>query len=399
MKTFEKLTAPLNAFLLQQSSQIDKESRSKSLFFGDFTLKMVYAIVMNVPSLRRLVTDIETRPSALNLGFSLTAYSTLRDGFNRFAADCFRMAFLSVLKSYDWIRMAAVDEVGIIKLVDGSLFPTLVSMDWASYKKNKNAVRLHLELELNTMAPTEFVTQKANSNERSFLLSILKKGCTYVADRGYFSFQVGNLISKANAFFIIRIRSDLKFAVLKSLQVTSSKDKIPECFGQMTDELIQFDNDGFGRKYRLVTFTVLQSQFLICTNRFKLTTMQIIMLYAYRWQVELMFKFIKRTLNGIHLFNHSENGVAIHFYLFMIVALLKLRIKQDCQRKTQQLLEQKRQLEDLNDYYGTRPEEWIASTSADFYQHWKIGIHWLCHLRNLIDHVFDDGVIKKLASQ
>ena len=399
MKTFEKLTAPLNAFLLRQSSQIDKESSSKSLFFGDFTLKMVYAIVMHVPSLRRLVTDLETRPSALNLGFSLTAYSTLRDGFNRFTAGYFRKAFLEVLKSYDWMRMAAVDEVGIIKLVDGSLFPTLASMDWASYKKDKNAIRLHLSLELNRMIPTEFITQKANSCERSFLLSILEKGRTYVADRGYFSFRVGDLMAKANAFFIIRVKSNLKFTALKDLPITSLKARTPECFSQMTDRLVQFDNDEFERTYRLITFTVLQSQFMICTNRFKLTTMQIIMLYAYRWQVELMFKFIKRTLNGIHLFNHSENGVAIHFYLFMIVALLKLRIKQTCQRKAQQLLEQKRQLEDLNDYYGTRPEEWIASTAADFYQHWKIGIHWLCHLRNLIDHVFDDGVIKKLAYQ
>ncbi len=24
---------------------------------------------------------------------------------------------------------------------------------------------------------------------------------------------------------------------------------------------------------------------------------------AYQWQIELLFKFLKRTLNGIHLFN------------------------------------------------------------------------------------------------
>jgi hypothetical protein len=51
----------------------------------------------------------------------------------------------------------------------------------------------------------------------------------------------------------------------------------------------------------LVKFSVLQSDFIICTNRFDLTSLQIIMLYAYRWQIELLFKFLKRTLNGIHL--------------------------------------------------------------------------------------------------
>lgn len=399
MKTFEKLTAPLNTFLKQQGNQIDKESRSKSLFFSDFTLKMIYAITMQVGSLRMLTTELETNPSALNLGFSVSPYSTFRDGFNRFAVHYFRKAFLYVLKSYDWMRLEAIDEVGIVKLVDGSLFPTLTSMCWASYKKSKNAIRLHLELELNTMVPTEFIAQKANSSERSFLLSILKEGYTYVADRGYFSFKVGNAIQEARAFFVIRIKSNLKFTALTTLEVTSSKSKMPECFSRISDQLIRFDNDEFKQKYRLVTFTVLQSQFLICTNRLELNTMQIIMLYAYRWQVELMFKFLKRTLNGIHLFNHSQNGVMIHFYLFMIVALLKLRIRQVCQRKTQQVLAQKKQLEDLNDYFGIKPEEWIATTTTDFYQHWKLGIHWIRYLRNFIDQTFDERVIQKLAEQ
>ena len=78
--------------------------------------------------------------------------------------------FFYVLKSYDWMRLAGIDEVGIVKLVDGSLFPTLTSMCWATYKKSKNALRLHLEMDLNTMIPTEFLVQKANSSERSFLL-------------------------------------------------------------------------------------------------------------------------------------------------------------------------------------------------------------------------------------
>lgn len=398
MKTFEKLVAPLNAFLDAQGNKIDKESRSKSLFFSDFTLKMIYAITMQVGSLRMLITELETNRSAMNLGFHSSPYSTFRDGFNRFAVKHFRQAFLYVLKSYEWMHLAGIDEVGIVKLVDGSLFPTLTSMCWATYKKNKNALRLHLEMDLNTMIPTEFIVQKANSCERSFLLSILKEAYTYVADRGYFSFKLGNAITEAKAFFVIRIKANLKFTTLTNLDITSSKAKMPECFSLISDQLIRFDSDEFKQEYRLVSFTVLQSRFLICTNRFELNTMQIIMLYAYRWQVELMFKFLKRTLNGIHLFNHSQNGASIHFYLFMIVALLKIRMKQVCQRKTKQVLEQKQQMEDLNQYFGIKPEEWIKSIANDFYQHWKIGAHWITHLKNLIDHTFNDYVINKLAN-
>ena len=399
MNTFEKLTAPLNSFFTEQGNQIDQESRSKSLFFSDFTLKMIYAIVMQVGSLRMLITELDTSQNSIKLNFKPSAYSTFRDGFNRFAVKHFRQMFFYVLKSYDWMRLAAIDEAGIIKLVDGSLFPTLTSMCWATYKKSKNALRLHLEMDLNTMIPTEFLVQKANSSERSFLLSILKESYTYIADRGYFSFKVGNAITKANAFFVIRIKANLKFTTLADLKLTSTQTKVPECFTQISDQLIRFNSDEFEKEYRLVGFTVLQSQFLLCTNRFDLSTMQIIMLYAYRWQVELMFKFLKRTLNGIHLFNHSQNGVTIHFYLLMIVALLKIRIMQICQRKTRQVVQQKQHMEDLNDYFGIKPDEWINSIAEVFYLHWKIGKHWMARLRNLIQLEFDEYVINKLANR
>lgn len=398
MNTFEKLTAPLNSFFTEQGNEIDQESRSKSLFFSDFTLKMIYAIIMQIDSLRLLITELETSRNSMNLNFSPSPYSTFRDGFNRFAVRHFRQMFFHVLKSYDWMRLAAVDEVGIVKLVDGSLFPTLTSMCWATYKKNKNALRLHLEMDLNTMVPTEFLVQKANSSERSFLLSILKESYTYIADRGYFSFKVGNAITEAKAFFVIRIKANLKFTTLTHLKLTSTTTKLPECFTQITDQLIRFDNDEFEKEYRLISFNVLQSQFLLCTNRFDLSTLQIIILYAYRWQVELMFKFLKRTLNGIHLFNHSQNGVTIYFYLLMIVALLKIRIMQTCQRKTRQVLQQKKHMEDLNQYFGIKPDQWINTITEVFYLHWKIGKHWMAKLRNFIILEFDDYVINKLAN-
>ena len=81
----------------------------------------------------------------------------------------------------------------------------------------------------------------------------------------------------------------------------------------MTDQRGRLTNAKGGPIYRLVSFYVGQEQYLILTNRLDLTTFQIILLYAYRWQVELIFRFLKRSLNGLHLLNHSKEGVTIHF--------------------------------------------------------------------------------------
>ena len=42
-----------------------------------------------------------------------------------------------------------------------------------------------------------------------------------------------------------------------------------------------------------------------------LTTFQNIMLYAYRWQIELFFRFLKCSMGGIHLIRHDKQGAAI----------------------------------------------------------------------------------------
>lgn len=52
------------------------------------------------------------------------------------------------------------------------------------------------------------------------------------------------------------------------------------------------------------------------------------MLYAYRWQVELFFRCIKRTLNALHLWNHEPDGIKIQFYIYLIVYVLLIDFKQ-----------------------------------------------------------------------
>lgn len=400
---FEELVSPLKQILRSKGNEIDHKSASKSLYFQDFILKLVYSNVMAISSLRSLITDLKTSLVAKKLGFNPTPYSTFRDGFSRFDSKFVQEIFQELLKRSSWLSIPSIDELGIIKLVDGSVFPTIRSMNWASYKKHKNGIKLHLSFELNRMIPTEFLAQCANSSERAFLISILQTGVTYVADRGYFSFDIAHKIKKAKAFFIIRIKKNLKIDVIKELEI-KELGKMPNCFENIKDLKIRFTNDQNNENYRLISFTVLQSQFLICTNRMDLTTLQVIILYAYRWQIELLFKFIKRTINGIHLFNHSENGVNIHFNILMIVVLLEIRFKQFCMNYLQftndtdtQDAQSVKKIEHFITYWGYDPSLWIKKITDKFYKYWKLGKHWLINLRNLITQKLDYKAISILG--
>lgn len=325
--TFNVLLEPCEDYLDKETMKIDKESNSKKLFFANYFKIIVFAIVSEVKSLKLLITELETNQTAKLLGLSPLPYNTLRDGFHRFNSKYFKELFSQILQNFQYKNVPELEEMGVFRLVDGSIFPTLSNIFWAEYKSKKNAIKLHLSFNLNQMIPVEFFVGTGNSCERSFLKNILQTGITYIADRGYFSFDVINKIFDATAFFIIRSKSNLVYTITESLKIASI---LPTCFNNVKDMYATMNNDPNSCKVRIVEFSVEESHFVLVTNRFDLTTLQIILLYAYRWQIELLFKYIKRSLGGIHLFNHSENGVTIQFYILMIVAVLQLRLKQKC---------------------------------------------------------------------
>ena len=68
-------------------------------------------------------------------------------------------------------------------------------------------------------------------------------------------------------------------------------------------------------------------ELIFVTNIKELNTEDITMLYKYRWDIEVFFKFIKQELNFSHLINRSENGIKVMLYCTMIAAILLLAYK------------------------------------------------------------------------
>jgi transposase len=326
---FTMLLQPTEPVIGAVSAIIDQESNSQKLFFADFVRKLIFGYVYQVSSLRNLALELKTNRVCWEVGLFFTPFSTLKDGFARFESRHFKQLFEAVLERTKLSQVPFLDEVGIFRVIDGSLFPTLRQMSWTSYRKRKNAFKLHLSFDLNRMIPVEFWIGKGNSSERSFMESVIESGITYIADRGYGSFALVDKVIRAKAFFVLRSRDNLLYRVVQQL---GSAEKSVNCFNNVTDETVIFLNDERQNKVRLITFEVAGSYFRLIRNRFDLTTSEVIIIYAYRWQIELFFKFIKRTMNGIHLFNHSRNGTEIQFYVLLLVAVLMLKLKQECQK-------------------------------------------------------------------
>jgi hypothetical protein len=403
--TFDALFQPTEAFFEQHERDHSPHHREK-LHFRDFVRSLVYHFVKGTESGRQLLTDMETAAPELELDEVKRA--TFFDAFHRFPVAWFAALLSFVLATVIWQAIPELDALGKLYCVDGSLFPAIASMAWAEYTSKHQAIRLHLCFELNRMLPAYFLVDTGNSNEKKALLQMLETGVTYIADRGYLSFPLLAAIAAAKAFFVIRAKVNLVYTRVERLPV-NLPSTVQHLFRHVTDQRVRLTNAQGRPIYRLVSFWVGQEQYLILTNRLDWSTFQVILLYAYRWQVELVFRFLKRSLNGLHLVSHSKEGVTIHFYALLLTALLELRLKQQCVECYEALSSASGSVPesdqptiaglmiDPDRLAGARGNTFLATVGEKLHRYWKISKHWLVALRNFLARPFDYQVVLALG--
>jgi hypothetical protein len=335
---FHELARPLKN-LLKNPDYLPENDSAKKLTFEYFVKLLLYFYCSGLDSLRSLITDLKTKDVS-KIGLLVVGLSTIHDAFCRYQAQLFQQLYLALLKVVPPRLMEEFQELGPIVLVDGSIFPIAISAMWAEFKTHSNAVKLHLGFSLNDMLTSCFLVTAASYDERKALAQLIEIGVTYIADRGYLSFALFKTITDKPAYFIIRVRKRLHYEIERQLPVQLI-EAVTALFFQVSDELVRFNSDPDGRPYRRISFRTRQTLFILVTNRLDLTTFEIIRLYALRWQIELFFRYFKRTLQAIHLLNIYENGVTSQFYMVLIAHLLVLRYKQQqlqlCLFKKQEL--------------------------------------------------------------
>lgn len=300
--------------------------KNEDLHWASFVLTVVYHFTFGTKSGRCLLTHLQHADPSLGLPKDLKK-STFFEAFRRFKADQARRLFYSLLSRLSFFPVPEMAALGVLCAVDGSHWPAFFNMSWAAVGSNKPTVLLHLAFGLNQMIPVAMLLTDSKSSERSALRQMLQPGVTYIADRGYFAYSIFIDIADASAFFVIRAPCNVTYQILQHLPVTLPSGM--SWLVDVRDDKVYCDKGEDSGTWRVVRFLIGKSEFVLFTNRWELSTWQIIILYAYRWQIELYFLFVKRTMNnGLHLLTHSKNGLEIQFYLMLISALLLLHFKQ-----------------------------------------------------------------------
>jgi len=392
---FDEIVVPIMPLIDEEAQKRPHDAATYTLSFRPFTLNLLFALIKGIKSISLLVTETKTSTEAKTLDLVIASKSMYAEAFYRYRAHTYRSLMYLLLEKMNFLNIPEIQALGRFCCVDGSVFPAIITMTWAVYQQKRNAIKLHLAFELNRMIPTQFLSTEANASERNMLRRMLEAGVTYIADRGYVCFKLFHDIGARQAHFIIRATSNLIYDVYETFAVD-----IPEhwslFFKSVEDHRIRFTNDVHQHDYRLVSFMAMGEYFSLITDRFDLRTSEIIMLYAYRWQVELIFRFLKRTMHGLHLMCHHPSGIETQFTLYIISYLLLLHFKQKCAPVEAHKLNQVEIGSHDAQNNAITSESWKKTPSPSTFcvcglvsllsdrvrRYWKMGIHWLTTVRN-----------------
>jgi len=119
-----------------------------------------------------------------------------------------------------------------------------------------------------------------------------------IMDRGFASWELLDQMSLTNTKFVARIKNNMK---------------------------TELDHD----RYRVVWFCDLESQseFRRATNVHEMDNQEVSETYRHRWQIEVLWKFLKMHLKLDKLITKNVNGVTMQIYMVLIAYLLLLLIE------------------------------------------------------------------------
>jgi hypothetical protein len=204
--------------------------------------------------------------------------------------------------------------------VDGTVLRAVNRMAWAPAAGHGCAVRIHLEFEVFTQMPQDWTITPANLCERKVWAKKVKAGQFYINDRHYSNehhFLVR--IQESGADFTMRLNNNVILTPAGECMPLTESDRKA---GVVWDRLMRLGGKENGPTFRVVQIVFEDTVFHLVTTRQDLSAELIGLIYRYRWQIEVFFKWIKSLWAGAHWIAESPRGVAIQIYTLFIGALL-----------------------------------------------------------------------------
>jgi hypothetical protein len=214
-------------------------------------------------------------------------------------------------------------DIRLLALDSTTISVSLKLCAWALGKYERGDIKMHTLLDLRGSIPVQIHISDGRWHDSNMLDELkVEPYAMYAADKAYVDLEALWRINLANAFCVVRPKSNMKFVFKEELTDTETGSNI---VGDYIVELARKSaKDLYSGELRFVRATDPETGEVIdfITNTFGLSALEIANIYRHRWDIEVFFRWIKQNIVIKKLWGYSPNAVKTHLWVAICAYLL-----------------------------------------------------------------------------
>jgi putative transposase len=316
------------------------DAYDKSFSSWQHLVALVYAQLGHTSSLRSLETSWNAHGHHhYHLGCGRLSRATLADANKRRPPAIFAETFAQLSGLAD--RALRRDGRAMIRLIDSSPIPLDRLSEWRAWNGRIRGLKLHVVYDPHADHPSRVDITQANVNDVEIGSTVTAEaGATYVFDKGYCDYAWWQRIHAAQALFVTRKKSNARFEAIERRELAHAEG---DGFTVIEDCEVSLASKGKDKERPRLVMPLRRIEvqrddagsLTLLTNDMIRSAVEVAALYKLRWQIELLFRWLKQNLKLARFLGRSDNAVRLQIYAAMIAFLL-LRLAARSRRITLQ---------------------------------------------------------------
>ncbi len=303
-------------------SQHQGDRYGKEFHSWDHLVVLLYGQLGGLSSLRELVELWNVQaPCHYHLGTGPVCRSTLSDASQRRPSEIFAELFahLTGLAS----RSLRHEGKEVLRLIDATPIPLTKLHEWARWNGRTRGLKAHIVYDPDIDRPVHLEITASTVNDVMIGRDLpIERGATYVFDKAYVDYRWWHRLHEAGCVFVTRPKTNVPFTVIKNRHLTKSAREAA-IISDATVRLASQQKTSLPINLRRIELRRDDGRILtIVTNDLKHSAAKIAALYRKRWQIELLFRWIKQHLKIRAFLGRSENAIRLQIFAALIAYLL-----------------------------------------------------------------------------
>ena len=324
---FGKLVEPINRRQFQAIvERHDGDAYVKCFTSWEHLVALVFAQLCASTSLRGLEASWNANSQHhYHLACGPLVRSTLSDANRRRPVAIFAETFALVAGQLD--RNTRREGTAMVRLIDSTPIPLGKLHDWAKSNGRIRGMKMHVVYDPGSDQPRILDITDANVNDAQIGRTIvIEAGAIYVFDKGYCHYGWWAAIAAAKSIFVTRPKTNMGLKLVCDRPI---KDAKGDGFTVLEDAEVSLASKSDSKLPIRLRRLIVQRQegdtITLLTNDLERSAVDIAQLYKGRWQIELLFRWIKQHLKIRKFLGYNDNAIRLQLFAAMIAyALLRI---------------------------------------------------------------------------